>query len=65
MVKWEYKVEIVKFDSHTVEGILNRYGEEGWELVNMIDRLGGYKLFIFKRRKEEPISSRVRTRTKL
>lgn len=52
MVKWEYKVEKIAFDSHNVEDILNKYGEEGWELVFMVDRLNGYKLFIFKRLKE-------------
>lgn len=65
MVKWDYKVEKVMFDSHTVEDILNKYGKEGWELVSLVDRLGGYKLFIFKRPVvEEPISGR-RMRTKL
>lgn len=50
MDKWEYKVDKIMFDSYTIEDILNKYGEEGWELVSMVDRFGGYKLFIFKRR---------------
>lgn len=57
MVKWEYKVEKLMFDYHTVESILNWYGEEGWELVNMIDRLGGYKLFIFKRERKNQLDN--------
>lgn len=63
-MKWEYKVEKIKFNSYTVEDILNKYGEEGCELVNMIDRLDGYKLFIFKRPKKEG-GGMIRTRTKL
>lgn len=47
--KWEYKAEKIAFDSNTFIDILNKYGKEGWELVDIMDRLGGFKLFIFKK----------------
>lgn len=46
--KWEYK--IVKTFNKLSEEDLNRYGEEGWELVNYIE---GYEsLYHFKRLKQ-------------
>lgn len=64
-MKWEYKVIKIAFDSNTLEDILDHYGDNGWELVSMVDRLGGYKLFVFKRMKEEEPISGIRVRTKL
>lgn len=48
-LKWEYLVEKVEFNANTLNSILNGYGNNGWELVGMVDRLGGFKLFIFKK----------------
>lgn len=48
-IKWEYKAEKIAFDSYTFIDILNRYGKEGWELVDTIDRFGGFKLLVFKK----------------
>ena len=48
-LKWEYLVEKVAFNANTLNSILNEYGNNGWELVGMVDRFGGFKLFIFKK----------------
>lgn len=47
-MKWEYKVsQIVCHDNKELESILNDFGMERWELINVRD-----SKFIFKREKK-------------
>lgn len=52
MVKWEYLVKRIGFNSLLLEETLNKYGKDGWEFIGFVDRFGGDKLFIFKRPKQ-------------
>lgn len=59
-MKWEYKhcvLESIKSDEKTtamIEDLLNRQGEQGWELVCFQSiLLNARYVFIFKRPKEE------------
>ena len=43
MIKWEYKIYDTNYlgfwsNQKTEEGLLNRLGNEGWELVSIIER---------------------------
>ena len=44
-MEWEYKTIVIKakasfwggkFDNNELDNILNKYGEDGWELVNVV-----------------------------
>ncbi|GAA0440529.1 MAG: DUF4177 domain-containing protein [Bacillota bacterium] len=63
MEKWEYAVEtwtlgITSADCEELEEKLNKFGNEGWELVNIIPQVGGFggevsvnfNQIVFKRR---------------
>lgn len=51
MKKFEYKTEYVE-SSLMLEGVLNRMGNLGWELVNVLRGNNIYNYYlIFKRRK--------------
>ena len=49
-IKWEYKEVNTEFSFSIYD--LNRYGEDGWELIFYKDTLTGYKYY-FKRIKHE------------
>ncbi len=51
MKKWEYMVQIQR-SLETVNGQLKNYGEKGWELVHVGEKLGSPVLFM-KRSLEE------------
>jgi hypothetical protein len=46
MIKWEYRQEILEGWNNTAQ--LNVFGDEGWELVAVKERV-----FFFKRQKEQ------------
>lgn len=48
MQQWEYLVKpwrgaITEVDDVELQAILNDYGAEGWELVNIIPQIGGFQ----------------------
>ncbi len=55
--KWEHKVlcwngSIAGFATGNLEALLNNYGEQGWELVNIVpeaDAGAGVYILLFKR----------------
>lgn len=53
MDKWEYKIEIASMDTEflTFEYLLNYEGENGWELVTIVERSDEFRC-IFKRKKK-------------
>ena len=57
MKKWKYKVEDTQWEvSWEVEKKLNKFGQNGWELVSVIDYLVGlnsYNKYFFKREVKE------------
>lgn len=63
MASWEYAVEtwtlgITSADREELEEMLNEYGKEGWELVNIIPQVGSrgldvaieFNQIVFKRK---------------
>lgn len=63
---WEYKTETFNslLDTKTSlkeksNAILERYGKEGWELVNFqcIGAMGSITMFVFKRIKNDGVSN--------
>lgn len=41
---WEYRVEVIVFDDiELAASVLNRMGEEGWELVTIVKKAAGKK----------------------
>jgi len=64
ILRWEYKVESIgSAFSHPkdeeIEGMLNEWGEEGWEIINVIQTSGSPKSVIVAKR---PLSERERRR---
>lgn len=53
MTKWEYRTEAAA-NYFNCQKLLIDAGEEGWELVSVLESRGTYKLF-FKRQKQHPI----------
>lgn len=50
-MQWEYRIKIFSdFDPVYIEGELNGWGEDGWELVNVSASL---RTYFFKRPLEE------------
>ena len=62
--RWEYKVfgwngGMCTNDDRNLQNILNEYGSEGWELVNIIPQVSGdsedvrteFNIFVYKREK--------------
>lgn len=49
MIKWEYRTEAAP-NLINCEKMLLEAGEDGWELVSILESRGSYKLF-FKRQK--------------
>jgi hypothetical protein len=51
-VKWEYRVKFIKVPrtqaTAVVSGELNELGEDGWELVSVVE-VGGILMAAFKR----------------
>lgn len=50
MQKWEYAT--VPLISHALQEILNQWGEEGWELVQVVESQSTGTTAYFKRTKE-------------
>lgn len=64
-MEWEYKTYVLdadksfwggKFDSSSLDNVLNQFGSEGWELVNTVASNKAYGetravIFLFKRAK--------------
>lgn len=53
MEKWEYAT--VPLISHALQEILNQWGEEGWELVQVVESPTVGTTAYLKRRKEEGV----------
>ncbi len=56
VMKWEYKVanvpQVGRNDEETLEKALNKFGDDGWELVSETrTSLAAFKAFILKRPK--------------
>ncbi|GGR60340.1 hypothetical protein J2S40_004401 [Nocardioides luteus] len=47
MTKWEYQVAPIL--NHAAAQILNNFGEDGWELVSILDNGTGNYVGFFKR----------------
>ena len=48
VTKWEYKVDVLPLnDSNSFQEKLKKIGEEGWELINIIESPSLKKLFKF------------------
>ena len=52
MQKWEYAT--VPLISHALQEILNQWGEEGWELVQIVESTATGTVGYLKRPKGEP-----------
>lgn len=65
-MKWEYKTYVLnaktsfwggKFKSESLDEVLNRFGDEGWELVNTVSSNHGYGdtrcIFLFLKEKQK------------
>ena len=57
MEKWEYKTWIPSYGERDYGGVLNAFGEYGWELVAVMGGFGERRTFYFKKKLLPPIKS--------
>jgi hypothetical protein len=54
MTKWEYRIETLP-NMHTCEKALGSLGEEGWELISVVQSERFYKLFLKREKSQKPL----------
>jgi len=66
-MQWEYRVETVgstwrKLNDEDLESVLNEWGEDGWEVINVVMSAGVPKATVCAKR---PLTTRTRRRRSL